>query len=269
MINNNNDIIYPEDPVQVLQRFILDSRLRPGDRLPTHADLTKKLKIGSRRLREGLAVLERQGLLETRGRAGTLVAEPPLNALDDPIRWQLEKIGYTVEHLVEARAAIESTSAAQAARKRTARDLLVFLDIIEQMESLARDGRTDEDADEKFHLAILEAGHNPVMLIFGKLISAQFGRKVRDRLTSSLKRQKASNEEHRNIVTAIEKRDPDAASRLMSDHILCQLKVCTPFAPLSVIASAAKQSGLLDQESQIASSKTPRNDRKKKRGLTH
>ncbi len=264
MIKINNDIIYPDDPVQVLQRFILDSRLRPGDRLPTHADLAKKLKIGSRRLREGLAVLERHGLLETRGRAGTLIAEPPLNALDDPIRWQLEKIGYTAENLVEARAAVESAAAAQAARKRTPRDLLVLLDIIEEMETLARVGQTDEAADEKFHLALLQASHNPVMLIFGKLISAQFGRKVRDRLTSSLKRQKSSNEEHRNIYTAIENRNPDIAAKLMSDHILCQLKTCIRSTPFSVIASPTKQSGLLDRESQIASSKTPRNDRKKK-----
>ncbi len=264
MIKYNNDIISLDDPVQIVQRFIHESRLRPGDRLPTHADLANKLKIGSRRLREALAVLERHGLLETRGRAGTLVAEPPLNALDDPIRWHLEKIGFSVENLVEARAALEAAVAAQAARKRTSRDLLVLLDIIEQMENLARAKQTDEETDEIFHLALLEAAHNPVMLVFGKLISAQFRRKVRDRLTSSLKRQKSSNEEHQNIVAAIEKHDPDTAARLMSDHILCQLKVCTPFAPLSVIASAAKQSGLLDQESQIASSKTPRNDRKRK-----
>jgi DNA-binding FadR family transcriptional regulator len=225
MIIENSDIISLTDPARVIQQFILETNLRPGDRLPTHTDLATKLKIGSRRLREGLAVLERQGLLETRGRAGTLVVEPPLNALDDPIRWHLEKTGYTVENLVEARAAIESTVTAQAATSRTARDLLVLLDTIEQMEALAQAGRTDEDVDEQFHLAILEATHNPVMLIFGKLISAQFRRKVQDRLTSSLPRQKTSNDEHRKIYAAIEKRDPETAAHLMSEHILKQLEV--------------------------------------------
>ena len=225
MILNNSDIIYPDDPARIIQQFILKSGLKTGDRLPTHTELAGRLKIGSRRLREGLAVLERQGLLETRGRAGTLVVEPPLDALEDPIRWQLEKTGYTVENLVEARAAIESAVAAQAARNRTARDLLVLLDIIEQMENLARASQTDEEVDEKFHLALLDATHNPVMQIFGKLISAQFRRKVHDRLTSSLKRQKSSNEEHRKIFAGIENRDPETAANLMAQHILRQLEV--------------------------------------------
>jgi len=211
--------------VPAIRKFIREKDLRPGDRLPTHAQLTQALGVGPRRLREGLSILEQQGLLVTRGRGGTVVADPPIAALNDPIQWHLQNLGCGREHLVEARAAMESEAAGQAATKRTARELLVLLDAIEQMEGLTRSGKSDEAVDERFHLAILQATHNPVMLIFGQLISAQFQRKPEDRLTSSLKRQKESIKEHQGIFDAIEKRDAGSAAKLMKEHILKQLSV--------------------------------------------
>jgi len=209
--------------VLAIREYVQTHRLRPGDRLPTHAELVEELGVGPRRLREGLSVLEQQGFLVTRGRAGTLVSEPPLGALDDPIGWHLQHMGCSREDLVEARSAMESAAAAQAAKKRSARELLGMLDTIEQMEELAKGGESDEEVDERFHLTILQATHNPVMLMFGRLISAQFQRKTSDRLTSSMERQKESINEHRGIYAAIEKRDSDRASKLMAKHILGQL----------------------------------------------
>jgi len=215
-------------PRQVAQRvrlYIQEHALGPGDRMPTHERLSEDLGIGLRRLREGLSILEQQGLIETRGKGGTRVSEPRIERLADPIAWHLEFGGCSTRDLVAARARIESGIVAEACARHRSRDLLVLADAIEQMETLGDSGRSDEAADEQFHLAVVRAAHNPALLVFGRLISTQFQRKVSDRLISSLDRQRVSLAEHRRIVQAIASRDDQAAARLMYDHIMFQLEV--------------------------------------------
>ena len=60
MINGYDDSI-PGRPGSVaaqVRDFIRRRKLAPGDRLPTHGELSTQLGIGPRRLREGLSVLE-------------------------------------------------------------------------------------------------------------------------------------------------------------------------------------------------------------------
>jgi GntR family transcriptional regulator, transcriptional repressor for pyruvate dehydrogenase complex len=225
MINAKDDIILGSSILVAgrLRRFIQERKLSPGDRLPTHNELSRRLKIGLRRLREGLSILEQQGLIKTNRKAGTSVAEPSIDLLTDPIGWHLELMGYTFPDLVKARASLESGAAADAARERSARDVLVMLDAIEQMEDLTAQGQCDNEPDEAFHLAILAATHNPVMLIFGRLIAAQFHRKGREHLDLSIPRQKEGIAEHRAILKALEGRKSDLAGSLMYRHVILQL----------------------------------------------
>lgn len=210
-----------------IREFIRGNRLSPGDRLPTHDELGRRLHIGPRRLREGLSVLEQQGVIKTNRRGGTTVAAPSVEVLADPIGWHLDLQGYTFADLVRARASLESGAAADAARERVARDLLAMLDAIENMESLTAQGRCDNAPDEAFHLALLAATHNPVMLIFGRLIAAQFKRKDHEQLALSIPRQKEGIAEHRAILKAVEDKKPDRAAALMYKHVIVQLNVKT------------------------------------------
>ena len=209
---------------QAVRGLIQKNNLEAGDRLPTHAELSRQLGIGARRLREGLSILDEQGLIVTRRKGGTLVREPSPEVLDDAIGWQLDWRGCTFEDVVRARAALEGAIAAEAARTRTARDLLVMLDAVEQMEALTDAGRGNEGADEAFHLAVLAATRNPTMEVFGQLIRGQFRRKARKHLTASRRRQAAGVGEHRAVLAAIEDKQADQAREHMRDHVLRQLK---------------------------------------------
>ena len=82
--------------------------------------------------------------------------------------------------MVRARAAIESAIAAEAARYRTARDLLLMLDAIERYERQTASCPEAEAADEALHQAVLGATHNPVMTVFGQLITGQFKQKLQE-----------------------------------------------------------------------------------------
>jgi len=216
--------LHAVDIANKLRRFIVTNKLGPDDRLPTHAELCRRLKIGPRPLREGLSILGQQGLIETRRKGGTIVKQPTLDVLSDPISLQLEETGYTYQDMLEARAAMESSIAAAAAKSRTAKDLLKMLTAIEEQEALGRHCIEAEKTDEAFHQAILAAAYNPVLLVFGQLIAQQFKYKVREGVRTSTKRYSATMAEHRAIYDSIEKKRPEAARKKMYEHVIRQIK---------------------------------------------
>ena len=227
MINKNYDmhkVSGGTEIAEVIRKYIIHKDLHPGDRLPTHAELCGILALGPRRLREGLSILEREGLLVTCGRGGTVVADPTLDCLEAPIARHLDHHGCSKEDLVVARARLESAIVVEACQRRTARDLLTLLDTIEQMEKLCDAQMGDEEVDERFHLAVLQASHNPALEILGQLISTQFTRKLQDELLGNLVRQQESLAEHRQLFGAIEQRDDVLAAKLMYDHIVVQTR---------------------------------------------
>ena len=222
MRNNECDTITSAGGVAgEIRNYIRRNRLKPGDKLPVQSELGERLNIGLRRLREGMSILEYQGFVETRNKAGTIVRHPTAKNLSEPIAWHLDVAGYEFGDLVRARACMESGAAAEAARNRTARDLLVILDALERLESPETDETDNFDEEEAFHLAILKATHNRVIETFGQLVRLQF---TQVRKTSHYDGPSAtSNKEHRQIYEAVERRDAVAARELMVAHVMSQL----------------------------------------------
>jgi GntR family transcriptional regulator, transcriptional repressor for pyruvate dehydrogenase complex len=184
--------------------------------------LGRRLKVGQRRLREGLSILRHQGIIETRNKGGTIVRQPAIATLNEPIRWHLDAAGYRLDDLIRARAWLECGAAAEAATQRTARDLLEILDALERLESLVDAERSDWTEDEAFHLAIMEATHNPVIVTFGQLVRLNF--QGQDDVTPpSAEWRREFNREHRGIFEAIERQDATAARDLMFAHVTNQL----------------------------------------------
>jgi GntR family transcriptional regulator, transcriptional repressor for pyruvate dehydrogenase complex len=216
----------PSEAAKRVRQYIVRQGLKPGDQLPTHEQLSRRLKLGRLRLREGLSILRHQGIIETRNRGGTIVCQPSCEAMGEPITWHLDGIGYDFEDLVTARACLESGAAAEAAKKRTARDLLVILDALERLEAAADSPQGDVAEEEAFHLAVMQATHNPVIITFSQLVQIQFQNKTLS--TDTPDERRAANREHRRIYEEIERRNHTAARDAMYDHIVGQLKVRKP-----------------------------------------
>lgn len=212
----------PSEAARRIRKYILHHDLRSGDRLPTHEELSRHLNVGRLRLREGLSILRHQGIIETRSKGGTIVRRPDFKTLNEPISWHLDATGCKLADLVSARAWLESGAAAEAAEKRSARDLLKILDALEQLEALTEASQTDLAQDEAFHLAIMQASHNSVIVTFGQLVRLQFQGKGPHPVPPNVRR--TVNKEHRSIYEAIERQDRSAARESMYAHVMGQLK---------------------------------------------
>ena len=115
-----------ESPAERLRAFIDQQRLQPGERLPAERQLAQQLMVSRSSLREALQKLISEGVLVSRRGGGNFIAERaadwsaarlvmPLSTLlaDDP--------GYRYD-VLEARIAIEASTARHAARRATAED---------------------------------------------------------------------------------------------------------------------------------------------------
>lgn len=153
-----------------LRQFIAGQQLRPGDRLPAERQLAQQLRVSRSSLREALQKLISEGVLVSRRGGGNFIARQqadwsserlvmPISTLlaDDP--------GYRYD-VLEARIAIESSTAWHAARRATPADKTHIERCYQLM--LQVSDRDDPDlaahSDVRFHLAIAEAAHNLVLL---------------------------------------------------------------------------------------------------------
>ena len=87
--------------VRQIELLILQGILRPGERLPSERELSDKLGVSRPSLREAIATLQDQGLLDSRAGAGIFVAD----VLGASLSPALTKLFATHDEAVEPREA--------------------------------------------------------------------------------------------------------------------------------------------------------------------
>jgi GntR family transcriptional regulator, transcriptional repressor for pyruvate dehydrogenase complex len=210
--------------VRQIERLILQGVLRPGERLPSERDLAERLAVSRPSLREAVAELEEAGLLVTRAGSGIYVAEVLGSAFSPALIGLFSSHDDAVSDYVDFRRDMEGLAAERAARLASETDLQVIDTIFARMEAAhAKRDPSDEAAlDAEFHMAIIEAGHNVIMLhmmrsMFDLLKAGVFynrqaifrQRQTRDTLL----------DQHRAIRDAILARDPAAARGAVEAHL--------------------------------------------------
>ncbi|MYT34079.1 FadR/GntR family transcriptional regulator [Streptomyces sp. MspMP-M5] len=181
-----------------------------GDKLPSEAELCRRLEVSRPVLREALRALQTMGLTVSRTGKGTFVVSA--GAVADPTFGD-----YAASDLLEVRRHVEIPVAGYAAVRRTPEDLDRLTHLLERMER-----ETDTTAwvamDTLFHLAVAEAARNPV---FRRVIE-----EIRDALarqsaflTDVGGRREQANREHRAIVEALVERSEQDAAEAMRHHL--------------------------------------------------
>ncbi len=146
-----------------LEQMILDGSLAPERRIPSERQLSARLGVSRAIIREALHELHGRGLIETRHGKGSFVScvVPPLEP-DSALLQAFSGHPRTLYNLFEVREQLEGQAAALAAERATEADQYRIRKAFEAME--AADPLTNADLDHAFHLAIVEASHNPVLV---------------------------------------------------------------------------------------------------------
>ena len=214
------------DTVAAIARLIRDKDLKPGDRLPAEATLSRDLQVSRTVVREALRSLAALRLVDLGAGRRPSVAELD----DDPFSRMIEHGVVTdqidIQQIYDARRTIEARTAALAALRHTQAEGRTILAHAHAMqEAFARPDSVMEH-DIAFHLAIAHAARNPVFV----LIIGAFQGVMRQtwpigwRSRPSDKERHAMNTLHIELAEAIIASDPGRASNLMGRHFDESLK---------------------------------------------
>jgi DNA-binding FadR family transcriptional regulator len=204
--------------VHTIGRCIVSGEIRPGERLPTPARVHASRGV----VREAIKVLAAKGLVVSRPKTGTRVRPPESwNLLDpDVLAWQREGLPRSafLGKLTDVRLIVEPGAAGLAARRAGPAELeslrVGLRDMREALDRAPPDYEAYNDADIRFHLAIVKACDNDVLEQMGAIVNTAllvaFNAAVR---VPGLAR--ASLPRHQAILDAIRRRQPNRARAAM------------------------------------------------------
>ncbi len=210
--------------IRQIEHLILRGVLRPGDRLPPERELAERLGVSRPSLREAVADLSEQGLLTTRAGSGIYVADVLGNAFSPALTRLFASHDDALLDYIAFRRDIEGIAASRAARHGSDTDLALIDTIFRKMETAhgKRDPSEEAALDADFHMAIIEASHNVVMLHMMRSMmdllreGVFYNRSVmfRQRMTRD-----ALLDQHRAINEALQMRDADGARAAVETHL--------------------------------------------------
>ena len=212
-----------EEIVQQIKQLITTGDLKPGERIPSERDLATMLSVSRPSVREAIMVLEAMGFLDARQGGGTYVRSLTEVTIADPLSNILSgKDPKVLYALTEVRMGLETWSAYLAASRATDAQLKRLRELYSIMEKQAADGGWDAEIDAKFHYVITEATQNTIQVHVLNTIHTLFKTTIMVALTEFYQREGYLEKllsQHRNILEAIEARDPDRAQLAMRVHL--------------------------------------------------
>lgn len=195
-------------------------RWKPGEKLPSEAELGKAFNVGRSTLREALTSLAFIGLIRMRAGGGSYVSEQPSKYLDGPLLGKgMLTTEKDVNDLSEARLLLETEVAALCAQRASGQDCQALDNILKEMDAAIKQGGAGfRELDLSFHLAIAAGSKNEVLSELLKHIRGG----LQELITKSLLLPAGMDlayKQHRRIVEAVKQRNVAGARQAMRRHL--------------------------------------------------
>jgi DNA-binding FadR family transcriptional regulator len=203
---------------QAIGQRIIAGEYAPGSILPTEDVFSNSFAVSRTSLREAIKGLAAKGLVESRPKIGTRVRpRAQWNMLDPDVSDWAFSSPLNRAHgraLFELRQIIEPAAAALSAERRDKADLASMR---EGWAGMAAATSRDEwiGPDLRFHQAILASTRNDLLISLGHLLGPSLTHTFAI-VNVDARRRAISVPRHRDILLAIERRDPGAARAAMA-----------------------------------------------------
>jgi GntR family transcriptional repressor for pyruvate dehydrogenase complex len=211
-----------EDVTQLLilrfQQLLSEGLLSPGTKLPSERELAANFGVARSSLRPALKVLEIMGVITQKVGDGSYLNKDASSVLAVPMEFLFLLDDTSLQELTEMRLLMEPSLAAKAAERANAQHIALLRQSILDLEHSKGDRVRLVASDLLFHRAIFQASGNRLAgRLFQTIHRAMLNMIM---VTSQLVELEHTLQCHRPILIAIEQRDPELASRLMTDHLV-------------------------------------------------
>jgi GntR family transcriptional repressor for pyruvate dehydrogenase complex len=213
----------PQSVAEQISTHILDllrqRQLRPGDKLPPERELAEMLGVSRPSLREALRALSIMQVIEVRQGDGTYVSSLEPEELVEHLSFVFMLDDSTLLQLFEARKIIETGNAGLAAERITDEEIAALHACLERAAQVKDEPEAFLIADIELHAIITEAAGNPLLKRFMSSIGV-LSQASRHKTAVMPGVTATSLAHHREIVAALEARDPQAAKAAMLRHLV-------------------------------------------------
>lgn len=215
-----------EQVMAQIETRILDGRLKAGDRLPSERELAGLLGVSRPSLRETLRVLEALGIIEIRSgggpEGGAVLVDHPGGGFVNLLKMQLALGHFDQSDVLQTRLALETWCCAEAATQAKAADCHELEKILDAMDNPSLETSEFNRLDTAFHVRIAESTSNALTSHLMRSLRIAINRQMIDayaQLENWTVTAKSVCHEHRQILDAIQRREPNEAKQLVEKHI--------------------------------------------------
>ena len=205
-----------------IQHYIQREGLQPDDFLGREEDLAADFGVSRPTLREALRLLASSHLIRaSKGRGGGIfVAATPEEGIarnvSASVADMLSADIVDIDELIESRLLLEVPIAGLAAQRATEDDVAELRRIVAQVPDT-----WDEVGaiDEAFHTHIAQIAGNRLVGAFVTWVAEVLQPSIREIIEPAVV-EEVTQQQHEDVIRAIERGDPDAAERAMREHLV-------------------------------------------------
>lgn len=209
--------------IEKIEKFFLNGKLKSGDKLPPERELASRFGVSRTSVREALQALEISGAIEIRQGGGSFIKTSEVQLVSDALSTTIiQAENNLVYEMLELRRALEVESVSLAAQRATSADLEKIRQSLEQMAVSWQDAEAGVQADLHFHLQIVYATHNKILINLVQTLTERMEdtiRATRKHRFLDEDRYEDTFEEHKEIYIAIASGNAQEAKKLMEEHI--------------------------------------------------
>jgi GntR family transcriptional repressor for pyruvate dehydrogenase complex len=215
-----------------LLEHILSADLQPGDRLPTEAELGRQFEVSRTVIREAVRSLAARGVVQVRPGAGLTVSRVDASTASASLRLVVRgSTDLTYDRVHEVRRSIEVELARLAAERATDEEIEELARILAAQAAAFHDIPRAARIDTAFHRLIATMTRNDLFVIMLDSL-ADVMLQVRLQAMPTPGDRENGVAEHGAILEAIRARDPAAARRAMSEHLVSAYRTFRTTDPL-------------------------------------
>jgi DNA-binding GntR family transcriptional regulator len=211
--------------IQIVERIedkIALGEYRPGDRL-RQEQLAEEFSISRTPVREALRLLEAKGVISQEHRHSAVIRAPSTREVRETyqVRAELEGLAAALAAQWISDKQVEDLRAIHARFVASVKDMSAPKNSALKKRSLLKASNTWIETNDQFHQLIQQASNN---LRLAQAINELYVGFIRNVMYSSARgmdshRMRRNIGSHEEILTALERRDADAARKVMQDHI--------------------------------------------------
>ena len=227
-MNNQKPIFYPikrtrtfEDVSDKIKQLIFDDVLKPGEKLPSEAQLAVQFGVGRQTVREALRLLETSGFINIHrgGSGGPIIKDTIFNRISDLFldAFRIKKV--TLEELTIARLEIEKVVLNYVIDNVEESDIRILQENVAEARKKIDNNIVATEENIQFHTLLAQASRNHVFFIVVESIMAVVGDFL-SRIGPEVETSDNVVSYHENIVKAIAEKKRTKAINLLEQHLL-------------------------------------------------